>query len=224
MKIIFICIFISIILFSIACDVENLLKTTEPPQVSDIMSSEPGFVVQPTQAVKFWVEASDPEGGVLTYEWTASAGAYIGSRQTDTLEWRAPVTGGQYVISVKVSNADKDVTRSKEILVPSLTAPQVSIISPLGGEFITQQNTVLVQATAISENGIFQTDFFVNDSLVSSLAGATSNSYIFNWLVREAAGQAKLKVSATARQTGLTGADSLIVNVEGIIPGKQNAR
>ena len=223
MKFKYIIIFISFFVLVISCDVENLLKTSDPPQVSDIFSNAPGFIVQPTQTSKFWVTASNPEEGVLTYEWSANGGEYIGSRQNDTLTWKAPVTGGLYTITVKVSNSEKDITRSREITVPSLNAPQVNIISPKSGEFFVQESNVLINATAISENGISRTDLFVNDSLVSSLSGSSSNNYQFSWIVREDAGPAEIKVSAVAKQTGLTGSDSVLVNVEGIIPGKFDA-
>jgi len=216
----YIIIFILFLVLLISCDVENLLKTTEPPQVSDIFSDVPDFRVYPTQTAQFWVNASNPEDGVLTYEWSANAGEYLGSRQNDTLIWKAPVTGGLYTITVKVSNSEKDVTRSREITVPSLNAPQVNIISPKSGEFFVQERIVLINATAISEDEIYRTDFYLNDSLVSSLSGSISNNYEFSWIVREKAGPVELKVSAVAKQTGLTGSDSVIVNVEGIIPGK----
>lgn len=223
MKFKYITIFILFFVLLISCDVENLLKTSEPPQVSDIISDAPDFRVYPTQTAKFWVNASNPEDGILTYEWSANAGECLGSRQNDTLTWRAPVTGGTYNISVKVANAEKDITRVKAVTVPSLIAPQVDIIFPVSGEYFVQQSTATIKATAISENGIFRTDFYVNDSLVSSLSGSISNNYEFSWIVREDAGPVELKISAVAKQTGLTGSDSVLVNVEGIIQGKFDA-
>jgi hypothetical protein len=206
-----------------SCDVEKLLKTTEEPEVSDIFSDASGFIVQPMQTTRFWVIATNPEEGVLTYQWSVSGGEISGSRQNDTLTWRAPVTGGQYSVKVDVSNSDKSVTRNREISVPSLNAPQVDITSPKTNEYLVQESTVIVNATAFSENGIFKTDFYVNDSLVSSKSGISGNNYEFSWIVREKAGPSELKISATARQTGLIGRDSIVVNVEGIIPGKLNA-
>ena len=208
----------------VSCDVENLLKNTDPPVVSDILSDASGFVVPPMQTAKFWITASDPEGGVLTYEWSANGGEYIGSRQNDSLTWRAPVTGGIYRITVKVANSENDVTRSREVTVPSLNAPQVNILSPHSGEFFVQENSVAIKATAISENGIFKTDFYIEDSLVSSMAGNSGNNYEFNWIVRESAGPVKIEVTATSKLNGLTGSDSVFVNVEGIIPGKTNVK
>ena len=38
-----------------SCDVEKLLKTTEEPEVSDIFSDAPGFIVQPMQTTRFWI-------------------------------------------------------------------------------------------------------------------------------------------------------------------------
>jgi len=213
------------ILFT-SCDVEKLLKTTEEPEVSNIFSDASGYIVQPMQTTRFWVIATNPEEGVLSYQWSVSGGEIIGSRQNDTLAWRAPVTGGQYSVSVKVSNSDKSVTRSREISVPSLNAPQVDITAPKSNEYLVQESTVIVNATALSENGIFQTDFFVNDSLVSSQSGNSANNYEFSWTIHEKAGPAEVKISATANtanQIRLEGRDSIIVNVEGIIPGKLNA-
>jgi hypothetical protein len=58
---------------------------------------------------------------------------------------------------------------------------------------------------------------------VSSLSGSISNNYEFSWMVREDAGPVELKISAVAKQNDLTGSDSVLVNVEGIIPGKFDA-
>jgi hypothetical protein len=217
-------VFVLIFVFAISCDVEELLKTAQEPEVSNIFSDADGFVVEPLQQTKFWVNASDPDGGTVTYQWSASGGEYLSNRQNDTLVWRAPVTGGVYTISVKVANSEKDVTRSRDVTVPSYNAPQVEITAPPNNQYVVQENPVVVSASAFSENGIFRVDFLVRDSLVESKSGAGNTNFEFNWTVKEEAGPVELKVSATANQTGLVGSDSILVNVEGVIPGKLNVQ
>lgn len=207
-----------------SCNVDDLLKTSEPPEVSDISCNKPDFFVQPLDTAKFWITAKNPQDGVLTYEWSANGGDYIGSRQKDSLTWRAPVTGGSYNISVTVANAEESVTRTRRITVPSLQAPFVEITAPYNNDFVVQNNEVEVVAFATSENGIFQTQFYVNDSLITSQSGNSSNQYSFDWFVQQSAGPAELKIVAIARVTGTEGQDAINVNIEGVVPGKTNGK
>jgi outer membrane protein assembly factor BamB len=50
------------------------------------------------------VTASDPEGNVLSYVWTSTAGAIVGSSTSVNLSWIAPSTPGVYAVTCTVSD------------------------------------------------------------------------------------------------------------------------
>jgi len=205
-----------------SCDVEDLLRTTDPPEVSRIYSSAENFLVQPLDTAEFWVTATDPGGLQLTYQWSVNGGSIIGTRSSDRVIWAAPLTGNIYNISVNVANSEESTTRSENITVPSLSAPLVNIESPEESSYLVQNSTVVVRARASHENGISSIAFYANDSLIQNQGGISGSLYNFVWLIAVPAGKAELKVVATANVTGAQGMDKVQVNIEGIIPGKLN--
>ena len=137
------------------------------------------------------------------------------------MRWRAHVKGDDYVIQVTVSNQDKSVNRSKTVTVISLDKPVVNIIYPKEQDYLVQFDTVVLEAEAFHDNGISTVELFINDSSITEVDGKSSNKYEFNWVVNTAAGEAEIKVAAKARVTSASNADSLTVNIEGVIPGKK---
>ncbi len=208
------------ILFLIACDAaEDLFKETQKPEVSEI-NSEAGFTVNPNQLLKFWVTANDPDGGQLSYKWDINGGTILGSSQTDTLEWRSPTIGGaQYLLEIEVTNESESTTRQENITVLSYSTPTVNIISPQNNEYIVQYFQTQVKAEVIPNVQISEVQFFVNDSLINSKLAQSSSVYEFTWIVDEQAGLAEIKVKAI-QITNVSGADSINVIIEGILPGK----
>lgn len=205
-----------------SCDVEELLKTTAPPEVSRIFSTAGNFIVQPLDSAEFWVTAVDPEGQSLTYSWSVSGGSIIGSRSGDRIMWQAPLAGSVYSIKVTVSNSDKSTDRTEQITVPSRTAPAVNIDAPAEGSFLIQNSLVTVSVSASHENGIASLALYANDELLETKGGNTKGTYTFDWLIGVPAGQAELKAVATANITGAQSTDMIRVNIEGIIAGKLN--
>jgi len=74
-------------------------------------------LVQPLGKSNFICTASDPDGDVLTYSWTASAGTIDGSDTAVT--WTAPKDPGSYKITVVVSDGKGGaVTTDAVVTVP----------------------------------------------------------------------------------------------------------
>lgn len=214
-----------VILF--ACNPEEIFKTKKAPEAGSIQSDATNFIVNPTDIVKFWIAASNPEEGQLNYEWTIKdtdgdhAGVFIGSTKTDTILWKAPIEGGVYEVKVKISNNDKSITRSEQIRVVTLVAPLVTILNPKDAEYIVQYQNTRVQAEVIHPLGIYQTELIVNDTIhVAITSGNGTDVYEFNWQADVPSGKAEVKIIAEANVTGAIGTDSILVNIEGIIPGK----
>jgi hypothetical protein len=207
-----------LIFLFIACD-ENFFKPKDysaEPEVGEIQSNLSAVFVGDT--VKFWVIASDPDGGILNYIWNSNGGEFITSFEEDSVLWRAPFQGGDYTVQVNVANKNKSVTKKKTVRVVSLDNPVVKILSPLDQQYLVQYETTKIEAEAFHENGILYVEFFVNDSSIEILNGKESNIYSMDWIIGNNVGATEIKVSATATTSN---ADSIIVNIEGVIPGKR---
>jgi hypothetical protein len=218
--------FFSVVIL-ISCDPEELFKAKNAPEAGKIQSDASAFVVNPTDTVKFWVMASDPDGGELNYEWSIKddkgnhAGVYIGSTKTDSLKWKAPISGGIFEVKVTISNSDESITRTEEITVVTLVAPLVTILNPKEAEYVVQYQYILVRAEVIHPLGIYQTALIVNDTILVTIAsGNGADDFEYNWKADIPAGRAEIKIVAEANVTGSTGSDSIIVNIEGVVPGK----
>ena len=210
-----------ILLYS-GCD-PDLFKTEdeiEPPSVSDIYSDHPSFQVYVGDTAYFWVVASDPGGEALSYNWNKSAGNFLTPPDADSVLWRAPVQGGTATIQVNVSNSEKTSDRSKDVNVLSLEKPSVNIIIPAVQSYLVQYEQVEIKAEAFHDNGISYAAFFVNDSLLGLVDGNQSNQYEFIWERADPAGVTEIKVAAYANITGAIGADSITVQIEGVVLGK----
>jgi len=199
----------------------NLLNQTEAPQVSQIYTTAEDFIVNPGDTILFWVNVSDPQDKKLTITWTLSVGEIIGSAQRDTLRWKAPLTGGRFMVKVKVANPDTSVTKSEYITVVSFIRPYVKIIVPTVNDYLVQYQSTTITAQAFHDNGLSLVQLWINDSLIDSQSGGNDNQYRLDWDGNGPAGLIKIKVSAVSRITAMSGADSIFVPLEGIVRGKK---
>lgn len=75
-----------------------------PPAVTLIVP--PMACAAANQTVSLRVEASDPEGGLLSYQWTASGGSFQGSTVGAGAVWIAPQQQGAYTVRVSVTDRE----------------------------------------------------------------------------------------------------------------------
>lgn len=205
----------------LACDAKLFETEEDPPEVSEILTSLTDWQILAGDSAEFWVDASNPGEGGLNYDWNKSAGEFLSAPDKDNIKWRAPFQGGIVTIEVDVSNNDKSVTKKKDITVVSLNIPVVNIIYPKENAYLVQYETIEMEAEVFHDNGISHVEFFVNDSSLGILDGNTSNTYTISWLNEAPAGSAEIKVTAVARSAATVGFDKVIVNIEGVIPGKK---
>ena len=207
----------------LACDAKLFETEEEPPapEVSEIFSTLSNLKIHVGDSAKFWIKASNPGEGGLSYDWDKSAGVFLSAPDQDTIMWRAPFQGGTDTIEVSVSNNDKTVRRIKPFEVVSLDIPVVNIVYPRENAYLVQYEAIELEAEAFHDNGISHVEFFVNDSSLGILDGNTSNLYIKSWLNQAPAGSAEIKVTAVARSAATEGSDKVVVNIEGVIPGKK---
>jgi hypothetical protein len=206
------------------CNLEDLVNDAvgpDPPNVGNIVSDAADFKVYPLDTARFWINASDPQGEQLQYQWRINAGEIIGPGGRDSLIWRAPIAGGNYILSVEVSNSAEKVTRSETIKVVSVSEPKVGILQPEHNAFLVQHTSLTVKASALHENGIQAVEFWLDDTRIPISPVQTQDTYAFEWQIDTAPGQHELKVRAIAQLTGTAGSDSIMVFVEGMIAGKK---
>jgi len=210
-------IILTILLF-LACNAaEDLFNPTKAPEVSAIQSDK-GFNVNLGDTVTFSVSATNPEEGDLTYEWNATGGTYLGSTRESSAVWKAN-SGGTFEISIDVSNNDKTTTKTDDITVVSPTNPFVNILTPKNGDFLVEGTDVDIEIEAIHINGISDVNVVINDSSTFSAQWRSQNNYYYIWNVAGSPGETEIKVMAYAT-TGAIGINTILVTIEGILPGK----
>jgi hypothetical protein len=82
-----------------------------------------------TVAIQF--RANDPDGDLLSYAWTCSAGSFTGATDAAAMTWTAPENNIEATITLKVTAKGKSTESSTKISV-SFTA-QVSDMAAVGG-------------------------------------------------------------------------------------------
>jgi len=217
--------FIILICFAISfsCDPKLFESEEEPPapEVSDIFTDLSNSQIWAGDSAEFWIDASNPGEGSLKYDWSATGGYFLTPRDIPHVKWRAPFKGGPEKIEVRVSNNDKTTLQDKPLTVVSRSTPVVNILSPVNEAYLVQFETIDIEAEVIHENDITYVEIFINEESIKILNGNQSNQYKYSWINNAAAGGAEIKVTAVAEITGNVGGDSIIVNIEGVIPGKK---
>ncbi len=206
-----------------ACDAD-LFKTkdeAQEPNVSDIESTAPDFTLSVGDTARFWITASDPDGRAITYKWEKTGGEFVTTFDGPEVTWRAPLKGGDYSISIRVANDEKQVTRSKIVRIISSEKPVVRILKPVKNEYLVQYETYDIQVEVFHDNGISVAKLYVNDRFIGNLNEKSENIFEYQWQVDASSGIAQLMVLAEARSVGTLNEDSTSINIEGVIPGKK---
>jgi len=105
------------ILFISGCAPPN-----QPPVITSLQAERE--LVLTLESCQVECVASDPEGGELDYEWHASGGSISGEGATTT--WIAPDEGGEYIVSVNVTDGDDNwATQSVTIAARENHCPEI---------------------------------------------------------------------------------------------------
>ncbi len=76
--------------------------TNQAPRITAMSSST--TTVQPDKVAALYCDAYDPDGDSLIYRWTCDAGVFTSDNTVDWVHWKGPLTPGNYIIRVKVSD------------------------------------------------------------------------------------------------------------------------
>jgi len=214
----FYCLLIAyLMIIVLSCDPETLFRNA--PNI-DVVSVTPSQV-NPFDTVRAEVQAINPEEGTLSYQWSVSpeAGFFIDPADRSTTRWIAPNTGGDYTFKITVSNSYKSADRTSIVRVVEPTIPIVKILSPQAGDYFVQGAEISIEIDARHNNGINTVRLYVDNSFIREQSGQSSNNYLFTFTPDTSfLGETELKIEATANFTAAMGSDSILINIEGILP------
>ncbi len=206
--------FVLIVLsFLFGCEeLGKLIDTNEPPVIDQVVALRHSLFPADTTTIK--VEAHDPEGGVLSFRWSAAGGS-LSSTSGSHVRWTAPALAGDYKISVKVGDDKNEETEgSATLTVIAVERPTAEIIQPLPEAFIPGIGVVVIEALANHPNGIERVEFRVGENL---LGIDNSPPYQQLWRVEGLSGPATISIRAFRALTpGEPGVDSVRVSIEGV--------
>lgn len=212
---------IVIIVFSGCKGIDSIFNPYKAPELDEkgvVLSADS---VHPMDTVTASIKAVNPEDGPLYYEWSAAGnGRFIEPADKDTVYWIAPLNGGTYTIKVIVSNEKKHSEAYKDIAVIVVTEPLVDILKPNKDTYFIQYELVEVEAYASHNNEVTTVRLFVNDIKKYEVDHNDTDIYQFEFETDSTmVGTTTIKVEAD-NTLGKTGADSITINVEEFIPGK----
>ncbi|MBC8276419.1 MAG: hypothetical protein H8E40_15820 [Chloroflexi bacterium] len=95
----------------------------QPPEISSLTANPSGVSYGGSATVK--CIATDPDGDVIDYSWSASGGDISGDG--DTVTWIAPDKGGNFYISVILSDGKGGETTDKVMVTVSAAVSTVTI-------------------------------------------------------------------------------------------------
>ncbi len=205
----------------ISCDPEELFRNA--PVIEEININPDR--VNPFDTVYAEVQATNPEEGALSYRWSVSPnkGPFVDPIDRATTRWIAPTIGGDYHFKVEVLNAYKSAEGTKSVKVIEAGEPLVKLLAPKDGDYFVQRSEMEIKAEAFHNNGINRIQLYVNDLLIMEKSGSSTNKYDFDFTPDTTLlGKTEIKIEAIANFVLTVGADSIMVNIVGILPGEQN--
>jgi len=202
-----------VMIFVFACGkLDSLLDRDDPPIIDRVVALRNQIPPNDTTTVR--VEARDPQGEALSYEWSSQSGMLSSSTGQRVL-WTAPANAGNYGVRVKVRNGkDKQAEASVTIAVIAGEAPIVKILQPTNGDYVTGVGSALIEAVASHPNGISEVQFWAGNKFLG-----VDNAAPFQqaWQVEGLSGPASIVARAyRATAGGVPGIDSIQVHIEGV--------
>ena len=218
-------ILIFLLLFSCGA-VTEIFDPVEAPIINKLTLSPD--TVYPLDTVMAVVDAVNPESGLLKYSWTSTngAGRFVEPSDKDTIYWTAPSNGGDYYLTVNVSNSEKTSSFAKKVHVISLAEPLVDIQKPSTDDYFILYDDIKITTIAIHDNGLEWVRLVViteqgDSSAIDTLAFNTVGKYYFTFQsFTEMVGTSTIMIEAKANgSTDIRGKDFVKIKIEGILPG-----
>ena len=175
----------------------------QPPVITSLQAERE--LVLTLESCQVECIASDPEGGELNYDWNATGGSISGEGATTT--WIAPDEGGEYVVSVNVTDVDGNwATQSVTIAARENRSPEI-------GDFRASEEWIMPSGNCTLSCEASDPD---NDSLsyewLSSGGIITGKGDTVTWVAPEETGNYTITVVVTD-EFGGEGSASLSIKV-----------
>ncbi|MGQ9583551.1 MAG: hypothetical protein ACUVV6_08595 [Thermoplasmatota archaeon] len=128
-----------------------------PPEIASLIPPAGNITGVNGSGINFVVEASDPEGMPLSYEW--SAGGQRLPNTTASIVWTVPADGGVVELSVTVSNGQLSTAARWNVTCLPRPALQVYIIAPENNTRVRCGDRVLFYAAIPGVSAREQTEY-----------------------------------------------------------------
>ena len=174
-------------------------RPNRPPKVS--ASCNP-CEVSPGGEVRLKATASDPDGGVLKYRWSAKEGTFIGVTSGATARWQAPSVAGRYRVTVVVS--DRSGASDSSTVEINVNSPPTVSLSCEGMCRARQGLSVRLEAEASDPDGHELSYAWSAGS--GSFIGETDTATA-QWRAPAEAGAVAIRVTVSDEQGGSTSAE-----------------
>ncbi len=197
------------------------------PQLSDISLSRNRVAAFDTVSAS--IIATNPIDGALDYRWiithvetgVGSSNGIIGTNDTDSIKWIAPIQGGVYEFKVIVENTAKSSEKTKQLEVIVSERPVVDLRKPVAGAYFVVGQTIDAEVRAEHANGLSWVRIYLNQTLMAEQDQNSSGIYNFEVSADSSmVGTAVLKIEAKSAVVNEPGSDSIEIEIGGIIPGK----
>jgi len=96
-----------------------------PPVISDLIADPSSVNINQTTSIT--CNATDEDGGTLTYTWNKTGGTFEGSTSGPNVIWRASSTPDTYTVECEVSDGDESDSKSVNIEVTPIAGSQYVI-------------------------------------------------------------------------------------------------
>ncbi len=135
-----------------SCDPENLFRNAPVIEQMSVLPDR----VNPFDTVYASVHATNPEEGILSYQWSVSPerGFFLDGSGGASTRWIAPTMGGDYNFKVTVSNDYKSTEKTAAVRVVEAGNPLVRILAPADDDYFVQGSFIEIRAEAFHNNGI----------------------------------------------------------------------
>ena len=181
-----------------------------PPSVTSVKSAAPS--VSPGGEVMLTVDAHDPDGGELTYAWSASSGSFDATDKA-TVTWTAPPQPGEVEIRVTVTD-DEGETTSATVTVTVAAAGTPTVTATAEPAMVAPGGAVVLTAAGTDPDGGELTYAW---SASSGSFDATDGATV-TWTAPPEPGEVEIRVTATDDE-GETASAAVTVTVTVAVAG-----
>ncbi|MGL6296233.1 MAG: carbohydrate-binding protein, partial [Plesiomonas sp.] len=139
------------------------IDTVQVTNLPGVVNNPPVVILPDSITVKagkqtaITVQANDPEGDALSYQWTVPTGLQATGQNTETLTITAPAVSQTttYPVSVSVSDNHQTVERSVNIIVEASTGDSCTVTDPDAANWDAWSETsVYVAGNKVSHNDL----------------------------------------------------------------------